>query len=41
MTDKELLDEKIKKFDKAVIHWIFTIGISMLTAFITTLALLK
>lgn len=40
MDDKKL-EEKIEKFDKAVIHWLLTIAVSMTTALITTLALLK
>lgn len=32
-------DDWIDKFDKKVIEWVIIIGVSMVTAFITTLAL--
>jgi len=39
--DDKKLEEKIEKFDKAAIHWVFTMTVSAITALITTLALLK
>lgn len=40
MNDRdEELEKKIKKFDRAVLHYLFTIVFSMLTAILTTLAL--
>lgn len=40
MNDREKeLEKKIKKFDRAVLHYLLTMVFSMLTAIITTLAL--
>jgi len=41
LDEDEKLEKKIEKFDKAAIHWVFTMTVSAITALITTLALLK
>ncbi len=35
------IDEKVKRFDRAAIHWVFTIFFSSITALVTTLLFLK
>ena len=41
LDEDEKLEKKIKKFDEAVIHWLLIIFVSITTALITTLGLLK